>query len=457
MLEGLHVGAGSAFFWPMTGDELREIMETILPDSVLREVIRAAGFEQRERKRDALAFLRAMLISAASPSGGRQADIMRTYFENGAQRVARGSFYDWFGPPLEKVMERLAGMMLAYTERQELALPGILGGVKDWRIVDSTTVRLHDRLIEQYPGTGDYAAMKVHKTLSVGRGAVVAYHTSPARDHDSPHLKLNETWRGMGLLIDLAYASLERLRECQRYGIQVLMRLKSGWKPKVTRIVRGHLSKTFVPGTDLELLLEDPALILGNSIDVDVTVGSDAIPMRLVGVVVPKRGYFFYLTKVPRFVGPRQIADLYRVRWEIELNNKLDKSSHRLDEIDARTPAAVHALLHATMISSMLVGLIVHRHNLAVVRRSTKKTRTVPPLHHGLVARMLATCALRISETLERSDDGATAVWEQLADAIVHMGKDPNWRRKPSVLDQIRGWKPAPRRRKAKATSRGQC
>jgi hypothetical protein len=58
----------------MTGDELKAIMETVLPDSVLNRVVEAAGFEQRERKRDALMFLRAMLISGASPSGGRQAD-----------------------------------------------------------------------------------------------------------------------------------------------------------------------------------------------------------------------------------------------------------------------------------------------------------------------------------------------------------------------------------------------
>ena len=219
----------------MTGDELREIMETVLPSSVLREVVVAVGFEQRERKRDALAFLRAMLISAASPSGGRQADIMRTYFENGAPRVARGSFYDWFGPPLEAVMEQLATNVLTLARSQEPDLPGILGGVKDWRIVDSTVVRLHEHLKERYPGTGDYAAMKVHKTLSVGRGTVVDYHLSPARDHDSPHLEIDETWRGMGLLVDLGYASLQRLRDCQRFDVRLVMRLKAGCISLMTR------------------------------------------------------------------------------------------------------------------------------------------------------------------------------------------------------------------------------
>jgi hypothetical protein len=437
----------------VTANELKEIMETILPESVLTKAVEAAKFEQRERKRDAMKFLQAMLISAASPAGGRQADIMRTYFENGAPKVARGSFYDWFGPPLEAVMQELAGHALEFVQAQETDLPGILGCVTDWRIVDSTTVRLHDDLKSEYPGAGDYAALKLHKTLSVGRGTVTDYHLSPAREHDSPHLTLDESWRGMGLLVDLGYASLERLRECQRFDVRIIIRLKENWKPKVQRIVRGSLSKTFVPGTDLDLLLKDDALILGHAIDADVTVGHDAIPMRLCGVVVPGRGYCFYLTNLPRSLGPNQVADLYRVRWEIELNNKLDKSSHRLNEIDSRKPAAVNALVHATIISSILVALIVHRYNVAVARRS-ESVRTEAPLHHGLVARMLATCALRIAEALELRGPEADAQWEHLAQVIVHAGRDPNWRRKPSILDQLRGWKILPSTRPRRASAR---
>lgn len=289
----------------MTGDELQQIMEQVLPESLLREVIETSGFERRERKRDALKFLRAMIIAAASPAGGRQADVMRAYFQQGAPRVARGSFYDWFGPALETVMSKLVEATLLYARKEPHDLPGILGGVKDWLIVDSSTVKLHDNLKSSYPGTGDYAALKVHKTLSVGRGIVVDYHISPAREHDSPHLVLDESWRGMGLLVDLGYASLERLHDCQRFGVSIVMRLKQGWKPKLRRIVRGELSRTFTPGTELDLLLQDPALILGNCVDADVTVGPGAIPMRLVGVFVPNRGYFFYLTNLPRSYGPR--------------------------------------------------------------------------------------------------------------------------------------------------------
>jgi hypothetical protein len=166
--------------------------------------------------------------------------------------------------------------------------------------------------------------------------------------------------------------------------------------------------------------------------------------------LVPKHGYCFYLTNLPRSIGPRQVADLYRVRWEVELSNNLDKSSHRLDEIDARKPAAVNALVHATVISSMLVGLIVHRNNLTIARDATTPdgTRTQPPLHHGLVARGLATSAFRLTDMLDQGPLTEAAEWDRQADVLRFMGHDTNWRRKPSVLDQMRGYKVMPSQRK---------
>jgi hypothetical protein len=38
--------------------------------------------------------------------------------------------------------------------------------------------------------------------------------------------------------------------------------------------------------------------------------------------------------------------------------------------------------------------------------------------------------------------------WQQLADLLTHSGRDPNWRRRASVLDQLRGWKRQPVMRK---------
>lgn len=45
-----------------------------------------------------------MVIAAATGYGGRQRDVARVYFENGAPKVARGGFYAWFGSQPEATM-----------------------------------------------------------------------------------------------------------------------------------------------------------------------------------------------------------------------------------------------------------------------------------------------------------------------------------------------------------------
>jgi len=142
----------------LTGSGVREVFETILPDDVLLPAIRAAGLQERERKMNAMLFLRSMIISASTGYGGRQANAMKIYFKSGAKKVVRGAFYSWFGRPLEQVLDVVRDRALAYAAAQPLDLPGPLGAeVRDWHIVDSTAVKLDDAQKDEYPGAGDYA------------------------------------------------------------------------------------------------------------------------------------------------------------------------------------------------------------------------------------------------------------------------------------------------------------
>jgi len=437
----------------LRGSDVREIFESILPDEALREIIRAAGLVQRPRKRDAVRLVRAMVIAAATGYGGRQADVMRLYFQSGGPRVARGGFYAWFGPAFERTMEEVARRARDFARRQPLDLPPLLAEhARDWHIVDSETIKLPAALKDEYPGTGDYAALKVHKRFSIGTGTVYDYHLSPAREHDAPHLVIDESWRDLGLLIDLGYASLQLLADCNQYHVCFVLRLKDSWKPKVDRITRGQVAGTFFPGTDLDALIDDDVLVLGGRvIDAQVTIGRGAqkVRCRLVGVVAPDGSYRFYLTNLPPKVGPRQVADIYRVRWEIESDNKLDQSCHHLDEVAAETAPAARALVHASLVSSMLTCLIAHRYR---VREGSPKRpgteRTVAPIHPQALARAMGAAAVDIANAFHLEGAPAHKAWDDITAYLQHLGKDPNWRRSPSVLDQLRGWKITPGRPK---------
>jgi len=342
-------------------------------------------------------------------------------------------------------MAALADRALAYARAQQVDLSGILGGVKDGYIVDSTTVRVRDALRVECPGTGKYAALKVHTVLSVGCGAPVRYHFSPAREHDSRHLEIDASWRGCGLLVDLAYASVARLRACNTHGGRFVIRLKDNWKPKVAYIARGQVAPAFFPGTDLDVLLEEEILVLdGRAIDADVQVGETKHPvhLRLVGVHTPK-GYGFFLTNLPPRLGPRQVADLYRVRWEVALRIRWDQAVHRLDEVDSERPCSLKTLLHASRIASIIAALLAHTHNRQTRPQQEGAPRTEAPLHPRRLALQLAVSCQTLAQTFDLKGIEAKRRWQQMADLLTHSGKDPNWRR-PSVLDQLRGWKRQP-------------
>lgn len=432
----------------MRAKDVREVFETILPDEILMPLVQETGFQERQRKLDSLMFLRSMVMAAGSPYGGRQATVMRFYFENGSEKVVRGSFYRWFNPALEKTMQRVSEVALEYVRKQPVDLPGVLGRhVSDWHIVDSTTILLEDDLKDVYPGCGDYGAIKVHKRFSVGVGTTIAYHFSPAREHDSQHLQIDESWRGLGLLADLGYASFARLQDCAKYGVEFVFRLKENWNPKVDFIAQGELSGTFFKGTDLDLLIAVDGLRLdGKPVDMDVHFGEKAeVKCRLVGIQAPDGKYRFYLTSLPRTIQCQQVSDMYRVRWEIEADNKLDKSCSQMDFVDCKTAHALRALIHASLVSSMIACLITHHHRLAETKpKRGKDERTVPPIHPQLLARMIGSMSMTIALAMNLQGKEAEKKWESITETLEHMGKDPNWRRRPSILDQLRGWKVQP-------------
>jgi hypothetical protein len=257
-----------------------------------------------------------MGIAAGTPGGAYQADDWRSYRAYAVPRVTPVACYRWFESPREQCMAALAARALAYARAARVDRSGPLSMVKDWSRGDSTTGRGCDALSGDVRGAGAYAAIKVHKVLSVGCGAPVQHHVSAARERDSSHVQIDESWQGDERLAALTYASRARLRAGETYDGRFVIRLQDHWKPKVDYSARGHMTRAVCPGTDLQALLADDTLILdGRVIDADVQVGGDKHlrSLRLVGVQTPNGDGVFRIHLPPR-IGPHLVADLHRVR-----------------------------------------------------------------------------------------------------------------------------------------------
>jgi hypothetical protein len=115
----------------MTGEDVRQVFEAMLPQQDIERLCAQFGVIERQRKLPLGMLVRAMLISAGPPGGADHADILRSYLACEVPKVARAACYRWFNAPLEHGMAAVADRALTYARAQQGDLSGILGVVKD--------------------------------------------------------------------------------------------------------------------------------------------------------------------------------------------------------------------------------------------------------------------------------------------------------------------------------------
>jgi putative transposase len=427
----------------MDSTTLRETFHLFVARERIEELATLLRVMERDRKRDLVALVWALVLGAGSDDSGRLADVYSSYLKEADDEVVRGSFYAWFTEKQAVLLAALTFEAMAKVRSQPPQLSGELAGVEDWILVDSETVTLPDAFAELFPATSTAAGLKIHKHYSLGRNNIVDFEITPARDHDAPQLQLDESWRGLGLIVDLGYVSHHLIRECERFGVKLVIRLKAGWKPRLLRIWGDDDEHIEIEGEPVlaNLLEADPDDFLGFEVDYDVAFGrgSQRVTARLVGIPADD-GYHWCITTLPRATHPpRLVGQLYRCRWEIECDNRRDKGGSRLDQIRVSTVPSLMALIHASLLRSILANHIVY-----VDLRDRPNTR--PPLHGFAVS--LAMASNHEGLLMALATDAPLHRWEKLARVIRRRGHDPNWRRRPSVLDQLRGTTAPPGRAK---------
>jgi hypothetical protein len=89
------------------------VFEAILPQADIDRLCGPFGVMERRRKRPLGLWVRAMVISAGTPGGASQADLLRSSLECEGPSVARSAFSRWFAEPLARLRAVLADHALA--------------------------------------------------------------------------------------------------------------------------------------------------------------------------------------------------------------------------------------------------------------------------------------------------------------------------------------------------------
>lgn len=97
----------------MTGDEVRHVGEAMLPQEAIDRLCPPFGVLERQRQLHRGMLVRAMVLSAGTPGGASQADVLRSYLECEGPHVARAACSRWFEAPLEQGLAAVADRALA--------------------------------------------------------------------------------------------------------------------------------------------------------------------------------------------------------------------------------------------------------------------------------------------------------------------------------------------------------
>lgn len=409
--------------------------EVILPRRRFAALGRSSGFEQRSaRKCSPLAFLLVVVFGyGVEIKRSLSGSLLRFFKTITGVSMARSAFLKKFSAASVRFVR---AVFVEATMRHAATLGTRLGGklarFRDVSLIDATVVRLRDFLADRYPAcrtNHTQAAAKLHTVMSLSKHVVEKIKITAERVGDRACLEIGDWMQARLLIFDLGYYSHAIFHALAAHGAWFISRLKDSSKPTIVRVRRGIARGVKAKGKGLW----EVDFAEGRSIDLDVRLGKkpDDPVFRLVGVFnrVANCWHLYVTNLPPRQFDADEIAQMYRLRWEIEMLFKELKSTCRLDELPSAREEVVLTLLYATLLSLLATRAIARR----VEQRDAADQR---PLSFRIVSAYLIQLARSLAEALLRGNRMLNSRLNRIADAVAQACRDPNPQR-PSVLRSI--------------------
>lgn len=343
----------------------------ILKSQTLVAAARETGFQRREaRKVRPEPFFWALVMSFATEPRRTLAGIARSVCLFSGVGITRQGVH-------KRLTERAAAFLQAVhnrllrqvSELVDATLPPVYAMFRDIVAIDSTTIRLADRLAKLYPACRHNvrkAALKIHVCMSLTRKHAERLRITAERVHDRRGISFTRWVRDRLLLFDLGYCDYGLFGAIRRAGGTFLTRLKESANGTIVRVRRG-CAKRYV-GRRL-----NGRLYRGPVVDLDARFGQGhkSLVLRVVGIWdAGTRDYHWYVTSLKAAdFPPEEVAEIYRLRWQIELLFKEWKSLCRIDQVPSGKEAIVLCLVYASLCAALLsrivMALAARRHRLS--------------------------------------------------------------------------------------------
>ena len=343
------------------------------------------GVVEREGKLQIPALVWTFVFGFATGESRTLAGFRRSYNSTAEETLTAGGFYHRLTP-------RLADFLCDLVEQRldEVAVPHTISDefdrFRDIIAADGTILRLHEFLADEFqPRKGEQGGARLHLLHNVTDQTIEQFSITDEKSHDSTGFDTGPWLKERLVLFDQAYFKYRRFALIDENGGYFVSRLKDNANPVITEEFREWRGRAIpLEGKQIQDVAED---LHREIIDVEIeaefqrrlyegTRSLDTKQFRVVGVRDEDADdYHLYITNLPREeLLPRDIATIYRCRWEVELLFRELKSRYELDEFDTTKKHVVEILVYAALLT-----LLVSRELLDLVSEYAADEAVFPP------------------------------------------------------------------------------
>lgn len=424
---------------------LRKKIRKVFSGAKISKLAKSSGAFKRTRKIKPVDFFWTLVLGFGTGRVRTISGLRRSYECQTGTKVVPSAFYDRFSRCLVNMLKMAVIEGLKHLTGIPPALQGPLGAFEDVVVTDSTVMRLNELLEKQYPAcrtNHTKAALKMHAVISVrGKGSNSVKLTSQ-RKHDGPVFKIGNWVKNSLLLFDLGYFKYRLFAEIEKRGGYFLSRLKSNVDPVIVK--ENEQWKTGRTRLENKKLRDVVEIIKRDTIDVMVRIPyrkrrygkrkSGRLckgTFRVVGVRNPEnRRWHLYITNLPpERISAKEIGQLYRARWLIELLFREIKSRYRMNDLPSGNKNVVESLVYAAILTFIVSRTLLE----AVQWKLGPLSRRVPPERWAAIFSQMAQLLLLIVVRPPRQSKFLEGV---ITEALLHEAIDPNKSRR-SLLESI--------------------
>lgn len=307
--------------------------------------------------------------------------------------------------------------------------------VKSIFCLDSTTVTLDKDLGAEFPNNrtnNSPAAFKLHKLFNFLTMSFDWVKVTAAAPHDSNFVPFR-LFKSALVIIDLGYYCFEIFDKIAKKGGYYLSRLRADangdihsakaateeYSKALTKLVKKKFSK-----------LRNKKKYYGQVIELELIFANEYSPRRVIGFWHQESSrYRYYVTNLS--CEAELIWPLYRLRWQVELSFKADKSTLQLDKITVKNKTALESLIYATCCAALLARLAAEQ---AKTHLTDKQAQYITLQR---IAKAFKVIAQKLAEALVSPEQCKLDALDQAIKISAPMLFDPNYKKRKNSLTNV--------------------